>query len=268
MNKTRWCMAAGVLALWTGRADAGGRWILDAGSDIAFGTFTYDDATVEISEEYFNPNVGIEYVFAEREIGLGVRYMESENAFDLDYDNGRKTLDGSLDAERSIIIPYVRIGPRDGISLRVGASIYEYDFSEAWLDETKKGVPTKRIRDGRASADLSLGADLELSMMFGDRFQFGLILGAAYYPDADYEWQYRDELDDNRIKTGTAQLDAVSGRVGPEFSFEVAEGWRVFLRYLISGTSWLGNKEDEDEDYAGVDGMSAGSVGLRADFGW
>ncbi len=260
-----WVMLAGTSV---SMAKDRGVWMIDAGSDIAFGTFSYDDATVEISEEFWNPNVGIEYAFPGKTFGVGVRYSTSENSFELDYDNGHKTLDGSMDGERSILLPYMRIGPRDGISLRVGASIYEYDFSNAYLDEVKEGVPTKKIREGTASADLSLGVDVELDMMFGDKFLFGVIIGAAYFPNADYDWQYRDELGDNQIKTGTAELDAVSARIGPEISYAVADGWRIFLRYLISGTSWLGDKDDEDEDYAGIDAMSAASIGVRADFGW
>lgn len=245
----------------------GGIFMVDIGSDIAFGTFTYEDATVEISEEFFNPNIGLEYAFPGRQYAAGIRYAESDNAFDLDYDNGKKTLLGSMDCERSLILPYVRIGPRDGISFRIGASFFEYEFSNAELDETRDGTLTKKIREGEASGDLSLGVDAEVSLLFGTTIQGGVILGGAYYPNAQYDWQYRDDLDNGRIKTGTAELDAASGRLGFECAAVISEGWRLYARFMVSATSWLGSKDEEDEDYAGIDGMSSVLVGLRIDFG-
>lgn len=242
--------------------------VLEAADAITLGSFTYQDAKVDISQEFFNPQGSAEFYFPGGTFAVGLLYAQSENNFDLDYDNGEKRLDGSLDVERTTLMPFLRLGRRDGINLRLGYNMFEYEFTNGALDETRNGVLTKQIRDGYAKGDLATGIDAEFSLVFGDRFQFGLVLGGTYFMDAKYEWRYRDDLNGGAISTGTAELDAVTLRLAPEISYEVAEGWRLFARYQIAGTSWIGNDEDVDEDYAGVDVMSAAYVGLRVNLGF
>jgi hypothetical protein len=241
--------------------------ILEAADAITVGSFTYQDSEVTISEEFFNPQGSVEYYFPGGNFAIGFLYAQSENNFDLVVDDGETRTDGALDVERTTLLPFVRLGKRDGINLRLGYNMFEYKFSNGTLDETENGMITKQIRDGYAKGDLASGIDAELSLLFGSKFQFGLVLGGTYFMNAKYDWRYRDDLKGGAITTGTAELDAVMLRLAPELSYEVADGWRIFARYQIAGTSWLGNEEDEDEDYAGVDVMTAAYIGLRVDLG-
>ncbi|HMO51509.1 MAG TPA: hypothetical protein PKE26_00620 [Kiritimatiellia bacterium] len=267
--RTTWLVVmVAILGMGTPAAWSDGGLLIEAGTDITFGKFTYKDATVEVTEEFFNPNLMLEYVFPDRLYGIGVRYAMSENGFTLDYADNKKKLVGNMDAERTILLPYLRIGPHDGVFFRIGAIFYEYEFSNATLDETRNGVPTKRIRDGYAKGELTPGLDAEISMLFGKKVQLGLHIGGAFYPGAKYTWRYRDELKGGALVTGNAKLDAATVRGGPELSVAVGKNWRLFARYAISATSWLGNEDEEHEDYAGTDIMTSVLVGLRADMGW
>ena len=239
--------------------------ILEAADGITLGNFNYQDAEVDIDTEFFNPQGSAEYYFPGGAIALGILYAQSENDYDLDFDDGDTRWDGSLTAERTTILPFLRLGKRESINLRLGLNIFEYEFSDGTLDKTEDGVTT-HIREGYAKGDLATGIDAELSLLFGDQFQFGLILGGTYFIGAEYEWTYLD-ADTGLREYGTAELDAVTFRLAPELSFEVAEGWRIFARYQLAGTTWLGSK-DEDEDYAGVDVFAAAVVGLRVDLGF
>ncbi len=253
------------LALPTWAGENGGL-ILEAADAITAGNFNYQDAEVNIDAEFFNPQGSAEYYFPGGAFALGILYAQSENGYDLDFDDGDTRWDGSLDVERTTILPFVRLGKRESINLRLGLNMFDYEFTDGILDKTEDGVTT-HIRNGYAKGDLSTGIDAELSLLFGEQFQFGLILGGTYFIGAEYEWTYLN-ADTGQWDSGTAELDAVTVRLAPELSFEVADGWRLFARYQIAGTTWLGSKDDEDEEYAGVDVFAAAIVGLRVDLGF
>lgn len=244
-----------------------GRLHLEIGTDMTFGKFTYSDATVDISEELINPRVSVEFALPDSAVSLGLLYAASENRFSLDFDDGKKQLDGDLDVERTDLIAFLRFGPRDRSNLRLGYRRFEYEFSNGELDETRNRVPTKRIRDGSAEGDLTTGVDAEVNLVFGENVRFGIMLGVTYFKDAKYRWEYRDELAGGRIERGTATLDALSLRLGPELVFPVSESLRLFVNYSVSATSWLGSKDDEHEEYAGVDIMTGFGIGIRYAFG-
>ena len=167
------------LALPTWAGENGGL-ILEAADAITAGNFNYQDAEVNIDAEFFNPQGSAEYYFPGGAFALGILYAQSENGYDLDFDDGDTRWDGSLDVERTTILPFVRLGKRESINLRLGLNMFDYEFTDGILDKTEDGVTT-HIRNGYAKGDLSTGIDAELSLLFGEQFQFGLILGGTYF---------------------------------------------------------------------------------------
>jgi len=172
-----------------------------------------------------------------------------------------------VDVERTDLLPFVRFGQREGVNLRLGYRMFDYEISNARLDETRNSRLTRRIRDGQAEGDMASGLDAELNLTFGESFQFGLMLGATYFKDAEFDWQYRDDLAGGRVERGSVEADAVSLRFGPEIAFRLADELRLYANFVVAGTSWIGSEADDAEDYAGVDVMASVGLGLRYQFG-
>jgi hypothetical protein len=240
---------------------------IEAGSAMLFGKFTYEDATVDISEEFFNPRISAEYIFPNSAVSIGLLYAMTENTYTLEFDDGEKILDGSLDIERTDLIPFLRLGSINGTNLRLGYRMFNYKLSNGELDETRGGSLTRMIREGEAEGDLSAGIDAEFNLVFGSTFKAGLMIGGTYFMDAEYDWTYRDSLNGGTVESGSATLDAVSLRLAPEMSYEIATDLRLFINYTVAATAWIGNKDDEEEEYAGYDVVSALTAGLRYNFG-
>lgn len=258
-----WMIGVGILILAAQHhAQSQSALRVELGTAVTLGKFSYQDATVDVSEEFFNPRVAVEYVLPNGTVAIGVQYALSENDYSLDYSSGSKRLDGDLTVERTELLPYVRFGSPERANLRIAYKMFEYDISNGELDEYRHGRLVKLIRDGEANADMSTGVDVELNFGFGEQTRLSFMVGASYFIGAKYSWTYRNELAGNRIETGSAKLDALSVRFGPEISHAFSPDLRLFAQYLISGTSWLGSK-DADEDYAGTDVMSAVILGLR-----
>ena len=96
MKKLSWwgrivCGCAFGFGLVAQAQESGGRFIVQAGTDATFGEFTYEDATVDISEEFFNPRLSAEFVFPNSAIAVGVAYAASENTYSLDFDDGKRS---------------------------------------------------------------------------------------------------------------------------------------------------------------------------------
>lgn len=235
---------------------------VETGTDITYGEVSYEDATVDVSEELWNPRLSIEFSEAGGSVGLGVAYAESKNSFALDFDDGDKELEGDLEVKRKDLIPFLRFGMGRNASLRLGYRRFKYEFSRGILDETEDGRPSKRIRDGLAKGDLTTGFDAEANVTFGQTTKFGVTVGATYFKDAKYRWSYRDELQGGALEEGTAKLDALSLRIAPEILVPMGNGMSGYINYTVSATSWLGSK-DEHEDYAGTDIMTSIGVGFR-----
>lgn len=253
-------LATALVAL--GAEDSGGL-VVEGGSLITFGKLKVMDAEIELDSEAFNPQAAVEYRLPNSKVSVGFAYGAVENSFDLDYDDGEKVIKGSLDAERTDMIPYVRFGKKDEFNLRLGYRMLEYDFSNGDLDEWKNGVQTKQIRYGTAKGELTTGIDAELNIVMGDTIQFRLMIGGSYFIDADYQWSYVDELEGGALKTGNATLNAFSARIAPELSLRLGEYLRVFANYTVSATRWVGSREDEDEEYVGTDLVAGLVAGAR-----
>lgn len=233
-----------------------GYFVIEGGTAITMGKFSYLDYTVDISKEFFNPRLSLEYVFPDSDMSIGFLFSNTKNSFDLEYDDGKKNIDGTLDVKRTEILPFFRLGPHDRHSLRLGFRMFNYKFSDgAWL-EYRDGSLTKNAIDGKAEGKLSTGLDAELNLNFGNEFKFNLMLGASYFFNAKYNWEYYDLLAGRR-ETGDAKLNALSIRFSPGLSFQVMDNMRISANYIIEATSWLGSKDDEHEEYAGVDIVSA-----------
>ena len=232
--------------------------IVELGDAVTFGEFTYDDATIEVSEEFFNPQGSIEFKFAGTPISLGAEFMMSENEFTGEYDDG----DGSVDAERQKLVAFIRFGSKNGSYLRLGYANASYDFSNARIS-----MPGELITDGEASSDMTTGADAEINLALGSTVQFALALGASYFIDAEYDWSYMSSV--NGAQSGEAEADTISVRVRPELSFEVTDNLRVFVNGTLQGTTWDVDEDTDDAtpDYVGIDVYSAVAGGIRYTFG-
>jgi hypothetical protein len=248
-------------------AGYGGMVTIDAGTAVTTGRFSFQDITVDMSREIFNPFVSVEYRFSGTEFSIGLLYAGSQNRFELDYNDGDLVLTGSIDAERREFLPYVRFGKRDRSNFRFGYRMFNYTFSNGELDEIENDILTKLIRSARAEGRLSSGFDAELNMVFGDVFQFDIMIGGTYFFDAEYEWEYNNILTDSAVQTGGTDLEAASIRVAPGFNYRIGDSLRLFGKYRIQATSWMGSGDDVEE-YAGRDIMTAIVIGARYSFNW
>lgn len=258
--------AAGLMgwgAVASGQQGSGVR--METGTDISYGKFTYEDATVDASRELWNPRFSLEFSEPGGSVSLGVAYARSENDFSLDFDDGEKELIGDLKAKRRDLIPFLRFSVSDNLSLRLGYRRFTYEFSRGVLDETRDGRLTKSIRDGYAKATLNTGLDAEARIMFGRTAKFGVVVGATYFKDAKYRWGYLDEARGGALERGTATLNALSLRIAPEIQVPLGDGVLGYVNYTISATSWLSSKT-EHEDFAGTDIMTSIGVGFRYAF--
>lgn len=240
---------------------------VEAGTAVTMGRFSFQDITVDMSREIFNPFVSVEYRFSGTEFSIGLLYAGSQNRFELDYNDGDLVLTGSIDAERREFLPYVRFGKRDRSNFRFGYRMFNYTFSNGELDEIENDILTKLIRSAHAEGTLSSGFDAELNMVFGDVFQFDIMVGGTYFFDAKYEWEYINILTNTPFQTGGTDLEAASIRVAPGFNYRVKDALRLFGKYQIQATFWMGNGDDSEE-YAGRDIMTAIMIGARYSFNW
>lgn len=232
--------------------------IVELGDAMTFGEFTYEDTTIEVSEEFNNPQGSIEFKMEGAAIAIGAEFMKSENEFTGEYDDGN----GELNAERQKLVAFIRFGNKNASYLRLGYCNFSYDFSDAVVVR-----PGELITDGEASADMTTGVDAELNLAVGSSVQFAIALGASYFMDAEYDWSYMSSVDGFQV--GSAEADTFSVRVRPELSFGLTDNFRVFVNGTLQGTTWDVDEDQDDStpDYVGVDVYSAAAAGIRYTFG-
>ena len=243
-----------VLAFPAG-AQAGGRLMVELGNAFTMGNFTYEDATIDIESSSSNPRGAIEWQPANSTISLGAEYLSSKNSYSGEYEDG----DGTLDMERTEWGLYVRFGDRERTNFRIGYRNFKYDISNAIIND-----PPDRDVDGTATGDMTTGVDAELTLAGGDTIRFALSIGASYFLDADYQWSYLETAgDEPGPHSGTASLDAVGLRLKPEISFRASPNLVLFVNGTLAASTWIGDVDDDNPDYAGVDIFSGVGVGLR-----
>ena len=234
---------------------------VEAGNRAAFGTFSAYDATVSISEGTVNPFGSIEFAINER-FSIGAYVATVGNRFDLEFENDRKVLDGQLSVSRRDILPFVRLGHIDGTNVRVGFRNFRYEFTDGDLNEfVKSGSRTRVYTDAQAEGAFARGVDAELNLRNSGRMQFGVTLGAAFFPGGEYSWRY------NEVGVGPANgsltTNTLSARAEPNVGYMITPGLRIFANYRIEATSWLVDENGEGEQYAGQDIMTGLGFGLR-----
>lgn len=253
-------LSSSVCVVSAAAQDASGKLIVELANGVTLGKFKYEDATIDISTEAFNPSGSIEYKFGGAPVAIGLEALMSQNDFEGEYKDGH----GSLTAERRKFVAFVRFGNKDGTYLRLGYCNFKYDFSDATIYQ-----PDETDVDGKATGDLTTGADVELGLGYSGRVGFSIALGASYFKDAKYEWSYTAIGGDAPgFHSGTAKLDSLSARVRPELSFGLTDHLRLFVNGTLQASAWRVD-EDEDEatpDYPGVDIYSAVTAGLRYSF--
>lgn len=246
-------VSAGLVAV------AGAEVIVDVSDAVTVGSFKYEDAKITVKSSAANPRASLEYKFGESPFAIGVEYASSKNDFDGTYEDS----DGTLTMERTEMAAYVRFGSKHSTNLRVGYRKFEYDVTDAIINQSSG----ERDINGVANGDLTTGIDAELNLIFGEKVSFGVGLGYTFFTGAEYTWAY-DKVVGGSVehKVGSAKLDAHSVRVRPELSFEAIENLRIFINYTLAATAWTGTP-DGGQDYPGVDVFSAAAVGLRYSFG-
>ena len=270
MNRLGVLLAAGCMAAigqaWAVEEEATpSRLTIDVGDAVTFGKFTAQDTTIDVKTKYANPFGGVELRLA-GPFSVGGSYAQSKNEFDGDWSDGDKDGSGTLDAKRTDINAYVRIGYRDSVNLRLGYRYFKYEFSDGTIDQFKYGMLTEMDRHGSAEGEMTTGIDAELNLVFGDEVQFGLGIGATYYPDAKYTWAY-DKKEGGRPWThevGSATVNSYSARIKPEITFKLSDEVRIFVNYTLQGTMWEGTPDSaDDQNYPGIDIYSAAAAGIR-----
>jgi hypothetical protein len=201
----------------------------------------------------------VELVFA-GPLAVGASYATSENDFTGEWEDEDDSGDGEVTAERTDMNAYVRLGGRDSVNLRLGFRSFKYEFSDGEIRQSSGEVD----RNCQAEGELTTGADAELNLLFGDEVVFGVGVGASFFPDAEFTWEF-DKYEGGSFvgrQGGKATVNAYSARVRPELSVKVNDSVRVFCNYTVQGTAWE-ETPDGGEDYAGVDVYSAAAVGVR-----
>lgn len=239
-------------------AEDGSQIIIELGDAMTFGDFTYEDTTIDVSEEFMNPRGSAEFRFGGTSLAIGGEYAQSKNTFDGEYEDS----DGTLDAERTEYVLFARLGHKNGTNLRVGYRNFKYDFSDATIHQDNGETDV----NGKATGKLATGIDAELTLAVGSDLQFALALGATYFTDAEYDWSYTAIGGPNPgFHAGTAKLDAYSARVRPEISFAAGKNLRVFVNGTVQASTWdiSQSEDDASPDYPGVDIYSAIGAGIR-----
>lgn len=248
------CVACALLALPAG-AQNNGQLMVELGNAFTMGNFTYEDATIDIEASSSNPRGALEWRANGSTVALGAEYAKSENSYTGEYEDG----DGTLDMERTEWGVYLRFGDRERTNLRVGYRNFKYDISNAIIND-----PPDHDVDGTATGELTTGADVELTLATGETLRFALSIGASYFFDADYEWSYLEVAgDEPGPHAGTAALDAVGLRLKPELSYRLNENLVIFANGMVAASTWVGDVDDDNPDFAGVDIFSGVGVGLR-----
>jgi len=242
-------------------AEDGSQIIIELGDAMTFGDFTYEDTTINVSEEFMNPRGSAEFRFGGTPFAIGGEYAQSKNEFDGTYEDSS----GNLDAERTEYVLFLRLGHKNGTNLRLGYRNFKYDFTDATIFQDNGEVDIH----GDTTGKLATGLDAELTLAFGSDFQFALALGASYFMDAKYDWSYTAVGGPNPgFHAGTAKMDAYSARVRPEISFAAGKNLRVFVNGTVQASTWdiSQSEDDASPDYPGVDIYSAIGAGIRYTF--
>ena len=264
-------LAVGMLAAGMVKAaDDASRITIDIGNAFTFGKFTYDDATIDIDSEMFNPRGSIEFKFGGAPLAVGAEYLSSQNTFTGEYDDTEgESGNGTLDLERSEFAVYLKLVPAYNFNIRLGYRNFEYDITAAVIDRYKNGILDKNELNATANAKLSTGLDAQMNLIIGSptSVNLALMLGYTYFIDGDYEWQY-DEIKGSAVthRTGTATANAHSIRLRPELSLPLTENLRIYAAAEAALTAWDAEIGDDDPDYPGYDFFMGATAGLRYGF--
>ena len=264
-------LAVGMLAVGVSQAaDEASRITLDVGNAFTFGKFTYDDTTIDIDSEMFNPRGNIEFKFGGAPLAFGAEYIKSENTFTGEYEEPDGDAgNGELDVERSEFAFYLKLVPSYHFNIRLGYRNFEYDITNADIDQYDNGVLDEMDRNGTANAKLTTGLDGQMNIIIGGptSVNLALMLGYTYFIDGEYDWEYDKIVGGNTTHvTGAATANTHSIRVRPELSFPLTDDLRLYVNAEVAATAWDADLEDDDPEYPGYDFFMGATAGLRYGF--
>jgi len=265
------CVAMCLFAAGSAQAQTPSRVTLDVGNAFTFGEFTYDDNTIDVESEMFNPRGNIEFQFGGTPLAFGAEYLKSENDFSGEYEEEDGDAgDGELSVERNEFAFYVKLIPSYNFNIRIGYRNFEYDISDANVNQFNDGVLSEQDLNGVANAELATGVDGQVNIVIGSprSVNLALMLGYTYFIDGEYEWEY--DLIENGIdrgrQMGEATANAHSVRIKPELSVPLTENFRIYVRGELAATAWDADLDDDDPAYPGYDIFMGAVAGLRYGF--
>jgi hypothetical protein len=260
-------VAAGLLAVGSVHAGDAARLTVDVGNAFTLGEFTYDDNTIEVDSEMFNPRARVEFQFGGTPLAFGGEYLKSENTFSGEYDEGNGDAGiGDLEVERNEFAFYLKLIPSYNFSVRFGYRNFEYDISNANITQWDDGVISEQDLNGIANAKLATGVDSQIDIIIGSptSVNLALILGYTYFIDGEYDWEYDEVIGGvTTHRVGSATADAHSIRVKPELSIPLSENLRLYVNGEVGATAWDADVDDDEPAYPGYDIFMAATAGLR-----
>lgn len=266
------CVAMCLFAAGAAQAGTASRVTLDVGNAFTFGEFTYDENTIDVESEMFNPRGNIEFQFGGTPLAFGAEYLKSENGFSGEYEEEDGDAgDGELDVERNEFAFYLKLIPSYNFNIRFGYRNFEYDITDANITQINNGVITEQDLNGIANAELATGVDGQINIIIGSPRSVNLALGLGYtyFIDGEYAWEY--DLWENGVfqgrRMGEATANAHSVRVKPELSVPLTENLRIYVRGELAATAWDADLEDDDPSYPGYDIFMGAVAGVRYGFG-
>ena len=226
--------------------------------------------TIDIDSEMFNPRGKIEYKFGGAPLAFGGEYLKSENSFHGEYsEEDGDAGEGNLDVERNEFAFYLKLIPSYNFNISIGYRNFEYDITNAEIDQWDEGTLDEQDRNGSANAKLATGIDSQMNVIIGTKtsINLSLMLGYTYFIDGEYEWEY-DEIIGGRTthRTGGLTANAHSLRLSPELSIPLGENLRIYANAGVAATVWDAELDDDDPEYAGYDFFMSATAGLRYGF--
>ncbi len=265
------CVAISLFAVGVAKAQDAARVTLDIGNAFTFGEFTYEENTIDVDSEMFNPRGSFEFQFGGTPLAFGGEYLKSENGFSGEYEEEDGDAgSGDLDVERNEFAFYLKLIPSYNFNVRFGYRNFEYDITDANITQINNGVVTERDLNGIANAKLATGVDGQVTVVIGSpqSVNVALALGYTYFIDGEYDWEY--DLWQNGAfmgrQMGSATANAHSLRVKPELSLPLTENLRIYARGELAATAWDADLEDDDPSYPGYDIFMGATAGIRYGF--
>lgn len=244
---------------------------------IYLGSMSVKDVTINIEPSMFNPFVGLEFRFKEREFGVGIELGMGENKFDGTWegksgDENRK-IDGELTINRKRADLFFRFLPTQKFNVRLAYRYYQLEFKNGALQKYRQRngqwEKYEDAKEAEATGDLATGLDFEMNFYAGNYFQFHCQLGLSYFFSGKYEysyqlWQEGDPPGQYTLEKGKATENSFALRLMPGFMLNLNKNLSIFLEYQLYLAIWQGDVDKaEIKDFPGVELSNALILGCN-----